>query len=257
MSARPIAGRDRIARYAAHQRGLSLIELMVAILIALFLIGGIIVVEQGVNLSYGQQNGLSQLQDEERFAMSVLTGVIGTAGYFPNPTTNSMVTALPSSGNFGTAGQAIWGPAAGALGDSIYARYMTQSGDGMTLCDGTSAATSVYTSYLYVAADTSGAGGDDLYCQLNGGTPVALVNGVTNMTIYYGVATGSDNNVTEYMTSAQVTAGGFWPQVTSVQVALTFTNPLARQSGQAVAGQQATVTFTRVISVMGRVGVSQ
>lgn len=244
-------------RGARSQRGLSLIEMMVAILIALFLIGGIIAVEEGVNLSYGQQSGLAQLQDEQRFAMSVLDGVIGTAGYFPDPLTNSLVTALPASGNFGTAGQAIYGPASGTFGDSIYVRYMTEAGDGLTLCDGTSAATNTYTSYLYVAADTSGAGGDDLYCQLNGGTPVALVNGVTNMIILYGVATGSDNNVTEYLTSAQVTAASYWPNVTSVQVQLTFTNPLYTQSGQTVNGQPATVTFTRVMSIMGRVGVSQ
>jgi hypothetical protein len=86
---------------------------------------------------------------------------------------------------------------------------------------------------------------------------MALVNGLsgvaTGMTVLYGVATGTDNNVTEYQTAAQV---GNWSNVTSVQVTLTFVNPLATQSGQTVAGQPATVTFTRVISVMGRVGAS-
>jgi type IV pilus assembly protein PilW len=241
-----------------HQRGLSLIELMVAILIALFLIGGIIVVEQGVNLSYSQQNGLAQLQDEERFAMSVLTSVIQTAGYFPNPTSNSQVTALPAAAPF-AAGQAIWAPASSGTApyDSIQVRYMTQAGDGITLCDGSVAATSTYTSNLYLAADTTGNGGYDLYCQLNNGTPVPLVDGLTNMQIYYGVATGSDNSVTEYLASKDVTAGSYWPDVTSVEVELTFTNPLATQAGQAVTGQPATVTFKRVISVMGRVGASQ
>jgi type IV pilus assembly protein PilW len=249
------------ARGAARQRGLSLIELMVAILIALFLIGGIIVVEQGVNLSYRQQNGLSQLQDEERFAMSVMASVIGTAGYYPNPTVNNLVTALPAAGNFGTAGQAIYAPnsAGGAPHDSIYVRYMTAAGDGINLCDGTAAGNSVYTSYLYVAADPKG--GNDLYCQLqvgNAAAPagIALINGLTDMVISYGVATGTDNNVTEYLNAQQVTAGGLWPNVTSVQVTLTFTNPLATQNGQAVAGQPATVSFSRVISIMGRVGAS-
>lgn len=236
-------------RWAARQGGLSLIELMVAILIALFLIGGIIVVEQGVNLSYRQQNGLSQLQDEERFAMSVLTSVIGTAGYFPDPTINSLVTALPASGNFTAAGQAIYAPNSNAAApyDSIYVRYMTAAGDGVNLCDGSPAANNIYTSYLYVAADAHG--GDDLYCQLNGGNPVPLVGGITDMKILYGVATGSDNNVTEYLTAQQVTAGSYWPDVTSVQVTLTFNNPLWGQPGQ-----PQTVMFTRVISVMGRVG---
>jgi type IV pilus assembly protein PilW len=255
MSAHAPAER-RLARRLAtgRQRGLSLIELMVAILIALFLIGGVIVVEQGVNLTYSQQNGLSQLQDEQRFAMSVLTSVIGTAGYFPNPTINNLVTALPATGNFGTAGQAIYAPNSNATPptDSIYVRYMTAAGDGINLCDGSAATNSVYTSYLYVAADTTGAGGNDLYCQLNGAAAaVPLVNGIKDMVILYGVATGSDNNVTEYLTAQEVTTGGYWPDVTSVQVTLTFTNPLGTQPGQ-----PATVSFTRVISVMGRVGAS-
>jgi type IV pilus assembly protein PilW len=257
MSAPTPAHRKLAPRCASgRQQGLSLIELLVAILIALFLIAGIVVVEQGVNLSYTQQNGLSQLQDEERFAMSVMASVIGTAGYYPNPTNTNLVTALPAVGSF-AAGQSIYA----ADGNSIQVRYMTAAGDGINLCDGTAAGNTVYTSYLYVAADAHS--GYDLYCQLNGNT-VALVNGlcsavvtapcaVPGMTVLYGVATGTDNNVTEYQTQAQV---GNWSNVTSVEVTLTFINPLATQNGQTVAGQPATVSFTRVIGVMGRVGAT-
>jgi len=250
MSALAPTHRRLAARRATgRQRGLSLIELLVAILIALFLIAGVVVVEQGVNMSYTQQNGLSQLQDEERFAMSVMASVIGTAGYYPNPTTTNLVTALPAVGSF-AAGQSIYA----ANSNSIYVRYMTAAGDGINLCDGTAAGNTVYTSYLYVAADAHS--GYDLYCELNGGAPVALVNGLsglTAMTVLYGIATGTDNNVTEYQTAAQV---GNWSNVTSVEVTLTFVNPLYMQSGQVVAGQPATVTFSRVISVMGRVGAT-
>lgn len=248
MNAR--SARCGLNRCAGSQRGLSLIELMVAILIALFLIGGVIVVEQGVNMSYSQQNGLSQLQDEERFAMSVLTSVVGTAGYYPNPTSNSQVTALPASGNF-VAGQAIYAPNSGATPpyDSIYVRYMTAAGDGINLCDGSAAGNTLYTSELYLVADSNPNDYYDLDCSLNGATAVQLVSGLTNMTIIYGVATGSDNNVSEYLNAQEVTAGSYWPDVTSVQVTLTFANPLYGQPGQLK-----TVTFTRVISVMGRVG---
>ncbi|MGA7539418.1 MAG: prepilin-type N-terminal cleavage/methylation domain-containing protein, partial [Steroidobacteraceae bacterium] len=129
---------------ARSQRGLSLIELMVAILIALFLIAGVVVVEQGVNMSYTQQNGLSKLQDEERFAMSVLTSVIGTAGYYPNPTINNLVTALPATGGF-AAGQAIYQPnGCPSNPDCIEVRYMTAAGDGINLCDGSAAGNTVY-----------------------------------------------------------------------------------------------------------------
>lgn len=243
---------------ARSQRGLSLIEMMVAVLIAFFLIGGVILVEQGVNMSYNQQSGLSQLQDEERFAMSVLTSVIGTAGYYPNPTQNSQDSALPASGNF-AAGQAIYAPNSQPSQpvDSIYVRYMTAAGDGVTLCDGSPATNNYYTSWLYIAADPTNKSTNDLYCWLQVGNnwePAAfpLVNGLTNMQIYYGVATGADNNVSEYLTAQQVTTGGYWPDVTSVQVMLTFANPLYPQPGQ-----PQTVNFTRVISVMGRTGEAQ
>jgi type IV pilus assembly protein PilW len=241
-----------VIRCAGREHGLSLVEMLVAILIALFLLAGIVVVEQGVQMSYSQQNGLSQLQDQERFAMSVLASVIGTAGYYPNPQSNSQVTALPAAGSF-IAGQAIYAPNSSPTVpfDSVYVRYMTAAGDGINLCDGSAATNNVYTSWLYVATDANG--NNDLYCVLETGstwgTAIPLVTGLYNMQIVYGVATGADNNVTEYLNAQEVTAGSYWPDVTSAQVTLTFNNPLWGQPGQ-----QQYVTFTRVISVMGRVG---
>jgi len=185
--------------------------------------------------------------------------VIGMAGYFPDPTSNSESTALPPatvSGLSLATGQAMTAPAGAANTsiptltlDSIYVRYMTATGDGINLCDGTPAGDNTYTSYLYVD-------NGELYCQLETGsamgTAVPLVSGVENMQIYYGVATGADSNVVEYMDAADVTSNSYWPNVSSVKVTLTFLNPLNGQPGQ-----QQYVTFSRVISVMGRVGDSQ
>jgi type IV pilus assembly protein PilW len=233
-----------------RQSGYSLIELLIAILIALFLIGGIIVVEQGTHRAYGDQSGISKLQDEERFAMSVLTDAISSAGYFPDPTTTSQVAALPAAGAL-AAGQSVYGPATGgsAPHDSIYVRYMTASGDGIPLCDGTTnnlGANTTFTSYIYVS-------GNQLYCQVTPGTgaanpAVALVNGVTDLQVWYGVNTaGTDNNVDTYIQSTNMTAT-YWQSVSSVMVELTFQNPLYGAPGQT----QQTVTFRRIIGVMGR-----
>lgn len=242
-------------RFGARQSGFSLIELMIAIMIALFLIGGVIVVEQGVHTAYGNQSGIAQLQDEERFAMTMLTDTISSAGYFPNPTLTSQVAALPSVGaplNM-EAGQSLTG-AAGPP-DAIYVRYMTASGDGTDFCDGTtntSGSNLTYTSYIYVS-------GNVLYCDVQPGTgaawnsPVQLVSGVTNMQIWYGVnTTGTDTlspvpvNVDTYIPAANMSST-YWPNVSSVMIELTFLNPLAAQ-----VGQPASVTFRRVIGVMGR-----
>lgn len=252
------ARRSRSPSARRRERGYSLIELSVAILIALFLIGGVIVVEQGVHTTYNAQSGLAKLQNEERFAMSVLSNVIDTAGYFPDPTSNSIVAAFPAAGSF-QIGQTVYGPpsSASAPYDQIYVRFMTAPTDNMDLCDGTtsSAAGNVtYTSYFYVAADPNG-NGDDLYCQVETGnawgTAVPLVSGISNMQIYYGVnTTGTDNNVDTYFPPASMNATR-WQNVTSVVVTLTFTNPLAN-----VPGQPSTVKFRKVIGVMSRLGVS-
>jgi type IV pilus assembly protein PilW len=239
------------------QCGYSLIELLVAILIALFLIGGVIVVEQGVHRAYGDQSGIGQLQDEERFAMSMLTEVISAAGYYPNPTNTSQVLALPSTGsplNF-QAGQSVYSPQSGtsAPTDSIYVRYMTASGDGIDLCDGTtntSGGNLTYTTYIYVS-------GNELYCQVQPGNGAAwsaavpLINGVTDMKVLYGVNTsGTDNNVDTYipLTASTNMTAAYWMSVSSVMVQLTFINPL-----HAEPGQSPTVTFRRVIGIMGRI----
>jgi type IV pilus assembly protein PilW len=245
----------------AAQRGFSLVELSVAILIALFLIGGVIVVEQGVHTSYGDQSGLSKLQDEERFAMSLLTEEIQSAGYFPDPHDNSIDTAFPASGNF----QALWsvyGPASAASAphDSIYVRFMTASGDGIDLCDGstnTTGANVTYASYFYLAADSDGTD-YDLDCELQPGTGAAfgtavpLVSGLQDMQILYGVNPSGGTAAEEYMYASDVTTGGYWPDVDSVKVMLTFTNPLAKE-----VGQPPDVTFTKVIPIMSRVGVTE
>ncbi len=63
------------------------------------------------------------------------------------------------------------------------------------------------------------------------------------MTIFYGVkanAAATGNSVDTYMTAAQLNGTpALWSNVISVQVALTFTNPLyARESGEAAADRQ-------------------
>jgi len=246
MSTRSLRG------FGTRQSGYSLIELLVAILIALFLIGGVIVVEQGVHRTYGDQSGIAKLQDEERFAMSILTDVVASAGYFPDPTTTSVVTALPATGTplSLAAGQTLYGTAGPP--DSLYVRFMTASGDGIDLCDGTTntSGTNVsYTSQIYVS-------NNQLYCNVQPGTAgwngaVQLVNDVTNMQVWYGLNTsGTDNNVDTYKPAASMAAAD-WPNVSSVMVELTFANPLYGSPGQTASGDQ-TVTFRRVISVMGR-----
>ena len=72
------------------ERGFTLIEILIALLIGLFLLGALLTIVQTNRAVFGNQNKLAQLQDGERMALTMMTDVIQSAGYFPDPTTNTL-----------------------------------------------------------------------------------------------------------------------------------------------------------------------
>lgn len=255
---------------SGRARGFTLVELMVTVAIALFLLGGLVMIVQNTRQENLNQQSLAMLQDEQRFAMTVLTDVIQQGGYYPssvnvNPIgtqTQTENNALPGVGAL-QAGQAFYGSHPAPAPDSVTVRYQTQSGDGLILCDGStnnSGAAVVYTN-VFTVVPPAGAVPGQLQCSLNGNAAVTLVNGVKNLVVYYGVnrsAPAANYNVDTYLTADQMNAagpvGGDWMNVSSVRIVLTFTNPLCPPTAGCQAGQQQTITFERVVPVMGRAG---
>src|SRR5207302_8775414 len=78
--------------------GYTLVELMVALAIALFLLGGLFTIVQGTRTTYGNQSQLAQLQDNERLTMTLITDMIHAAGYFPYPQKHTAATSLQADG---------------------------------------------------------------------------------------------------------------------------------------------------------------
>lgn len=245
---------------ARRSGGFTLIELLVAMLLALFLIGGLLTLEQSTRKSFGNQNQLVQLQDDERLAMTLMAEVIEASGYFPNPVANTLVGSFPATAPFTAAGQSVYGvSAASAQGDTVTARYVTANGDNIINCTGGTNTSGG--NFLWVNAFSIDAN-NNLNCTLGNAAPVGLVSGVTNMSILYGVKTNfavTNTSADSYLTAAQVTATNNWINVVSVQVTLTFTNPLyggGPGSTTYNTGQPPTVTFSRVICVMAKGGVN-
>ncbi len=246
-----VARRGRGAPLGAPQghRGFTLLELLIAISIGVFLAGALVGIVQTNRTVYGNQNAMAQLQDNERLAMSMMSDVIQTAGYYPDPTINTPGTAFVAAAPFGALETINGTYSAAAPGDTITVRYMTAGGDGILNCSGqsnTSGANVLYVSMFQVDPAT-----DQLICTMNG-VQYALVTGVTNMTVLYGIQTGFTTigrNVDTYMNAAQVTAQGAWGNVMSVLVELTYTNPLYNAGNPQ--GQPATLTIQRVMDVMG------
>jgi type IV pilus assembly protein PilW len=259
----------------APQRGFTLVELMVTVAIAVFLLFGLVKVVENIRGANGNQQALALLQDEQRFAMTVLTDVIQQGGYFPTtapPQTYTLTTALPLfTGPQGwevyQVAQPFVGSHPAATGpDAIGVRYRTAKNDGVILCDGsTNTAFSpdqVYASQFYVVPPVGNVPGQ-LMCQLSVGAntnaAVSLITGLQTMVIWYGVNRTSPSttyNIDTYLTADQMCSNsaspcGFddWSNVSSVRVQLTFVNPLASQPGQ-----PATIVIERVVEVMARAG---
>jgi type IV pilus assembly protein PilW len=264
------------------QHGFSIVELMIAMLIALFLLGGLVTLVAGTRRSNGTQSAMSQLQDNERIAMTLITNVVQNAGYMPNPTVggqtlNSFLTETYAGVSF-SGSQVVGGLYnAAAPGDTFAIRFFApvQDTTGTIInCAGqsnTSAANLLWYTNVFSVVNVNGT--PWLQCQArsnnNGaaGTPqtVNLIPNVTKISVLYGLgsATGasvSDYSVVQYLNAAQVTAvANGWLYVTCIKVTLTFLLPqYGTVGGQMMssAAPNSTITFQRVIPIMSRVGVN-
>lgn len=241
-------------------RGFTLVELLVSMTIALFLLGGLLTIVQNTRKTFGNQNNLAQLQDNERLAMSFIANVIETGGYYPNPQTNDPTNTLasgvlPPVPNF-VAGQPFYGTR-NALppGDSITVRYAAAQNENVFNCLGNQSAIAPYDTFFNKLWIKNG----QLTCTFSGKatvpTDVPLVNNVQNLTILYGVqrsAASTGSCADTYLLANQMAAAD-WNSVCSVSVTLTFNppNPL----NPVGPGNQPTI-ITRIIAVMNKAGVN-
>lgn len=68
-------------RILKHQHGLTIVEIMVAMVLSLILMGGVMQVFLGSKTSYRVNEALSRLQEDGRFSMEFLTRDVRMAGY--------------------------------------------------------------------------------------------------------------------------------------------------------------------------------
>lgn len=269
--------KDATTRLSAHPRaqeaGYSLVEMSVALAVALFLLAGLFSVLQNTRKASTSQTQIAELQDNERIALTMITGVVEAGGYYPNPDTNTISGQLPVSGVFAQTGQIVYGtanPTAG-LGDTLTVRYNAGANEDVIDCKGTTnAANAAAASYVnqFLIQQDSATTPPYLACTTDGGTTYAkLVNNVAKMEVSYGVnsaatvANTTGAAVDSYVRTADMAAAVaansvLWTNVYSVKVKLSFVNPLYAQPGQPAApGQQPTIPVTKVIGIMSRVGV--
>jgi len=241
------------------QRGFTLIEMMVAITLGVFLIGGLLMMVMSTRDAFGKQNLLAQLQDNQRLVMTFMAEVVESTGYFPDPVHNVYTTVLSApAGVFTAPGQAVFGTYNAAIpGDTVTIRYGAALNDNVFNCKGltntTVATYDVFVNKFWVnnAIPTNPV----LTCTvsstaINPAFDVPLVNGVQNLTILYGIKrniadTGSCADT--YLNASQMLAAD-WSNVCSVNVTISFINPISP------AGPP--IKIQRVIATMNAAGVN-
>ena len=249
---------------APGQRGFTLIELMVAIVISVFLAGGLVMMVQSTRNAFGSQQMLAQLQDNERLVMTFMAEVVESTGYFPDPVHNTSPAVfpgvvIPGIGTF-VAGQPVVGNhVAAAPGDTITVRYAAALNDNVFNCKGLTNTTvpnyDVFVNTFSVKPNAANPNFPILTCTVSSAAipqvDIPLVNGVQKLVILFGVKrspadTGSCADT--YLNASQMVAPTDWNAVCSVNVTMWFTNPL-NPTGPPIVIQ-------RVIATMNAAGVN-
>jgi type IV pilus assembly protein PilW len=274
----------------ASERGYSLTEVMVAITLSVFLLMGLFSILQQTRKTSSTTTGLSQLQDDERVAMTIITDTIQAAGYVPEANgSGESQFVVDTGGGFATQGQIITARAYStsngvATGDRLTMRYVLGTNDTTLQCDGelNTGAETVFKEIFEIDVATGtgpNAGTYQLVCvPHDGAAGVPIVNNVVSLTFQFNVnstaATSSTpSNQVGPTTLSSTTGSGCpgdswvstanmqtndWTNVCAVKVDLVFINPLYKPPGQPqpTPGQNQYITFERVIGLLNKAGVN-
>ncbi len=229
--------RERIQ--LSKQRGLSIVELLVALVISMLLMTGVVQVFLSSKQTYASNEAASRLQENGRFALEFIAQSARHAGYVeaanstaapPNP------IASPGAANCNTS-QVCSVQGAGNASDTIGFALQPRIVDGArrdclgnTLGGATAHRDLIINQFEIIpgADDNPSALGCKSWNFTNGaGEWVAgpqalpLVEGIDALQIQYGISTAGDrNNVNQYVSADRVTALNRWGNVVAVRIAV-------------------------------------
>lgn len=231
-----------------RERGFSLIELLVAMVIALFVIGSAMGTMLTQKRNLDDRDRFATLQERQRLVATVLDNVVTAAGYFPDPVNLKVTDAFPAAGLF-AAGQSLVGSdgASPTDSDSVTIRFLAdnKTTDPVIGCNGDTNAGSTTASRMFENTLSVDPVTRTLNCTIGGtmatnSTPI--VAGVDSMKILYGVDSNGDGSVDGYATWFQV--GMQWDVVKTIQFTIRYANPLTGP------GQPAVLTVRRTVPLM-------
>ncbi|MEQ1593049.1 MAG: PilW family protein [Thiobacillaceae bacterium] len=188
--------------HSARQRGLSLVELMVALTIGLILLIALAYFFLGSRQLSRSHDDVSRMQESGRYALEILGKAIRQAGYRADADVAFGGVALTGTDGADT-----------ATPDTITVQYDPQDGLEAS-CTGTNVVSPARVTYAFAVN-----GSRELTC---GGSVVA--DNIENMQITYGIDIGKDGIIDSY--TATPTAAQFL-QAAAVRVNLVVRGPTA------------------------------
>lgn len=241
-------------KYSKKQRGLSLIELMIAMVVSLVLVAGVGTVYMSSKRNYQARDQLSLMDETARIALNALTKHLEHAGYAtptklpldtvggyfyvkgdPDPVKgecdaleNNALTALKGSSTQ---------DALSAYGDAVSIRFIGDDDldsdlrGGVLESDCYGGNPNIVSSLIYNAfhVDNDGSTKDPL----GGLIPILygigsnsnlykspIANGVENVQFLYGVDANADGNVEQYLNATAVSAAAAWQRVISIKTGI-------------------------------------
>ena len=206
------------------QKGLSLIELMIAVTLSVVIAAAMISLFVNSKENYRVNENMSRLQESARFAVSFLARDIRMADYRSCVTVDRLINAV--AGENGT-----------GLNSSDAVTLIWQTND----CDAAFATeTRVYT------IQAGAAGVPALFRSINGAAAVELVEGIQSLQILYGEDTDDDDVANYYVDSASISD---MAQAISLKITLVVRS---LESNLTSSGDAITRNFTSTITLRNR-----
>lgn len=220
----------------SNQNGLTLVEIMIALLLGAFILGGVLQVFVGAKKSNKMQDALSRLQENGRFAMEFIGRDIRMADFRACISDRALSLCRWSGGSDGGL--------TGCTGGTVTTKPAVTGGDGALIAPKAADSISLYWSEQACGVAGAVTTGNNYTIQMVGGQPILfqngidqLIEGVENMQVLYGIDTAADADQTpNYYISAPTNAE--WLNVTSIRVSL-----LLRTIDDNITDQPLTYTF--------------
>ncbi|MBT8038760.1 MAG: hypothetical protein HKO99_02635 [Xanthomonadales bacterium] len=200
---------NRTNHFSKRAAGFSLIELMVAMVMAFVVLGVLITIYLSSSQSVQFQTSVQRVEENGRFAIDQLSRTIRMAGY-DQPLNTFVVDTPVIKGSINSSGALISLPNLKEGADTLSVRY--EGGTKIRDCLGNAVAEDTYVTAVFgISTD------NNLVCGTSPSNSTPVAEGVEDMILIYGVDSDGDGLPNREVRPGNVTD---WSQVVSVRIAI-------------------------------------